>query len=42
MGLADDNVYRESRWFVKWTETFKHYQMPLNSDIHFDQVGVNH
>ncbi|UMM29095.1 hypothetical protein L5515_011627 [Caenorhabditis briggsae] len=40
MGLADDNVYRESRWFVKWTETFKHYEMPLNSQIHFEQSTV--
>ncbi|EFP04775.1 hypothetical protein CRE_30004 [Caenorhabditis remanei] len=40
MGLADDNVYRESRWFVKWTETFKHYQMPLNSEFYFEQSYV--
>uniref|UniRef100_A0A1I7TD81 Glutamine-dependent NAD(+) synthetase n=1 Tax=Caenorhabditis tropicalis TaxID=1561998 RepID=A0A1I7TD81_9PELO len=40
MGLADDNVYRESRWFVKWTETFKHYSMTLNPQLHFDQTTV--
>lgn len=40
MALADDNIYRESRWFVKWTETFKHYQMELNPQIHFEQSSV--
>ncbi|EGT37843.1 hypothetical protein CAEBREN_23741 [Caenorhabditis brenneri] len=40
MALADDNVYRESRWFVKWTETYKHYEMMLNPQIHFEQTSV--
>lgn len=39
MALADDNVYRESRWFVKWSEAFKAYEMPIDEEFGFEQVG---
>ncbi|CAI5448996.1 unnamed protein product [Caenorhabditis angaria] len=40
MGLANDDVYREGRWFVRWTEPFKNYQFNILPDYCFEQSTV--
>ncbi|PAV65577.1 hypothetical protein WR25_12280 [Diploscapter pachys] len=38
--LCDDDVYRESRWFVRWTEPFVHVDFFINPDYGFEQESV--
>ncbi|CAB3406262.1 unnamed protein product [Caenorhabditis bovis] len=40
LGLADDNIYRESRYFVKWTEPFVHYELRIREEFYFEQTSV--
>ncbi|PAV65352.1 hypothetical protein WR25_24648 [Diploscapter pachys] len=38
--LCDEDVYRESRWFVRWTEPFVHVDFFINPDYGFEQESV--
>lgn len=38
--LANDDIYRESRWFVPWQRTFEVVNLSLNEAYNFEQVSV--
>ncbi|VDK59782.1 unnamed protein product [Cylicostephanus goldi] len=40
MMLCDDDVYRESRWFVRWSKPFHTIDFELNKAFGFDQGRV--
>lgn len=42
MVLCDDDIYRESRWFVRWSKPFSTIEFELNEGYGFEQVWLLH
>ncbi|CAI4227104.1 unnamed protein product [Auanema sp. JU1783] len=40
MSLCDDDVYRESRWFSRWSQPLSYTTFQLNKDFGFQQESV--
>ncbi|GMR47722.1 hypothetical protein PMAYCL1PPCAC_17917, partial [Pristionchus mayeri] len=40
LALCDDDVYRESRWFVSWSEKATTHEMKMDPEYGFDQDSV--